>query len=126
MLVDALHSALKDAEKAFHAVGIYVTTGVHQETGGGTLAFGGPAFNARGSASHGGGVMSFGGMSFVGAGGRHETATGTMAFRGFSFNSSGVVAHTGGGVMAFRGVSIVAGALNVGTPGSGLRQFWTF
>jgi hypothetical protein len=72
------------------------------------------------------GTLAFGGFSFSGSGSRKETGTGTLAFRGFSFSSSGAVSHTATGVLAWRGVAIVANAMNLGSPGSGLRQFWTF
>lgn len=81
---------------------------------------------ATASTITGTGVMAFSGISFVGAGARKETGTGILAFQGISFNATGTAKHIGTGVMAFRGISIVAGGMNLGAPGSGLRQFWTF
>lgn len=106
----------------------FAGSGTREETGSGTMTLAGVSFSGSGARDETGtGCMALSGVSFVGVGGRKETGSGIMALAGVSFVGAGNVAQEYGTVgLHLAGVSIVAAGFDLGTPGQGVRQFWTF
>lgn len=98
------------------------------ETGTAVLTFAGISYVAAGGEVHTGtGLLTFGGISFNAVAARTETSTASMAFLGIAFSAAAQDIHVvGAGAMAFGGISIVGVGSNLGTAGTGLRQFYTF
>jgi hypothetical protein len=114
--------------KSAYIQDIWGAPAANTETGTAIMAMSGISYAASGHRTEtGAAVMSLSKASYAAAASRTETGSGALHLSGISFVATGQVIQVfGAAVMSLSGIRITASAFNVGTPGKGVRQFWTF